>query len=115
DPKQRQLSSISGITAPNDSTVVFQLNQPDPDFLKKLATPWAVIYPKEAVGTKPNDFKAVGSGPFAFSQQPDDTSYIFSKFSDYYRSSGLKINRVDVISSTDETSLWQEMQDKNIY
>src|SRR5699024_11266686 len=62
----RQLSGISGITVPSDSTVVFRLNHPDRDFLKKLATPRAVIYPKEAVGNDVESFKPVGSGPYAF-------------------------------------------------
>src|SRR5699024_11071325 len=115
DPEQRGLSGISGISAPNDSTVVFQLNRPDPDFLKKLATPRAVVYPKEATESQTGTFTAVASGPFTFSQHPNDSTYIFARFGDYYHSSDIKLDRVDIISSADENALWQAMQAGDIH
>jgi peptide/nickel transport system substrate-binding protein len=67
NPKNRELNGVSGIQAPNDSTVVFQLVDQDPDFLRKLATPLALIYPREAVGENVESFTPVGTGPFVFS------------------------------------------------
>src|SRR5699024_5170580 len=106
----RQISGISGITVPSDSTVVFRLNHPDRDFLKKLATPRAVIYPKEAVGNDVESFKPVGSGPYAFSQSPNDTTLIFSTFNDYHHSTESNLDRVDVVSSEGEMALWDGLK-----
>ncbi len=75
-PDERQLSGISGIQTPNDSTVVFNLVEQDDTFLNKLATPYAVIYPHESVTG--NGFRAVGTGPFRFSQKRSDSLYIFA-------------------------------------
>ncbi|GAA5521967.1 ABC transporter substrate-binding protein [Aliifodinibius salicampi] len=114
NPDHRQLDGVSGIQAPNDSTVVITLNNTDPDFLHKLATPLAVIYPKEAVGNN-NSFEPIGSGPFTFSRQQNDSTHIFSKFDNYYNSSDISLNRVDIISSTDGQTLWNNMQSGDIH
>lgn len=115
NPDLRQLDGVSGIEVPNDSTVVITLNNTDPDFLKKLATPLAVIYPKEAVGNNNNSFEPIGSGPFTFSRQQNDSTHIFSKFDDYYHSSDISLNRVDIISSADGQTLWKNMQSGDIH
>lgn len=115
NPKQRQLSGISGISTPNDTTVVFELNNPDPDFLKKLATPLAVIYPKEAVQGLESSFNPVGNGPFRFSQQANDSTFILAKFQDYYAASEIKLNRVDIISTDNEPSLWKAVKAQDIH
>ena len=115
NPQRRQLSGISGITAPNDSTITFELNQPDSAFLNKLATPLAVIYPKEAVPTPDQSFVPVGSGPFKFSQQANDSTIILSKFSDYHAAPQIKLNRVDIISSSDEASLWDALESGSLH
>lgn len=115
NPKLRQLSSISGIQAPNDTTVVFELNQSDPDFLQKLATPFAVIYPKEAVGKNNNSFTPVGSGPFTYSQQSNDSTFVFSKFQNYYADSDIRLNRVDIVTSDSELSLLNAMEEGSIH
>lgn len=115
NPNHRQLDGVSGIQAPNDSTVVIILNNADPDFLQKLATPLAVIYPKEAAGNDSNSFEPIGSGPFTFSRQQNDSTHIFSKFDNYYNSSNISLNRVDIISSADGQTLWNNMQSGDIH
>lgn len=111
----RQLEGISGIQTPNDTTVVFQLNQPDPDFLQKLAIPLAVIYPKEAINNARDGFAVVGTGPFAFSQRSNDSTYVFSRFDNYYAASDIQLNRIDVITSDNELSLFEAMEAGNIH
>jgi ABC-type transport system substrate-binding protein len=109
NPADRKLSSISGIQTPNDSTVVLELTDHDPQFLKKLATPLAVIYPREAVGQTVESFSAVGAGPFRFSSRQTDSTLIFSKFRDYYATTDVDLNRVDIISIASESKLFQAM------
>jgi ABC-type transport system substrate-binding protein len=114
-PDNRKIESISGIRTPTDTTVVFELVNQDPNFLKKLATPLAVIYPKEAIGQTVNSFAPVGTGPFQFSSRTADTSLVFSKFQNYYAASKIELNRVDIISSGSESKLFQAMSKNEIY
>ena len=46
---------ISGVTAPNDTTIVFKLNQPASDFLNILALPFASAAPVEYLRYVPDD------------------------------------------------------------
>lgn len=108
NPSLRVLDGIAGIQAPDNSTVVFQLANKDPHFLQKLASPYAVIYPREAIaGNDPTQFKAVGAGPFTLSQQRGDSVYVFSKFDEYYNSEQPVVNRVDVLVKNREADLFR--------
>ncbi|WP_138431382.1 ABC transporter substrate-binding protein [Fodinibius saliphilus] len=115
NPEKRNINDISGISVPNQETIVFKLEQKDPQFLKKLATPYAVIYPEEAVGEELKDFSPVGTGPFNFSKQPSDSTYIFSKFNDYYDANSIKLNRVDITSHSNEQDLFKSMSTGNLH
>lgn len=115
NPKNRKLDDISGIQTPNDSTVVFELVNHDSNFLKKLATPYAVIYPKEAVGNSLESFSPVGAGPFNFSQQASDSTLIFSKFQNYYAAGDIDLNRVDIKTHESESKLFRAMGEGDIY
>lgn len=109
NPKFRQLKSITGIQTPNDTTVVFELVKKDSLFLKKLATPLAVIYPKEAVNDSDDSFTAVGTGPFVFSQKTADSTYIFSKFDNYYAADEIKLDRIDMVINPSEMELFKAL------
>lgn len=115
NPEERNLDGISGIQTPDERTVIFELEQPDPNFLQKLATPLAVIYPKEAVGETVAGFTAVGTGPFTFSQRQADSTLILSKFQNYYGASNIRINRIDINVSTSESELLQAMDEGEIH
>src|SRR5499426_4828839 len=60
--------AVTGVEAPDASTVVFKLKFPSASLLENLASPWNVIYPKKYLDKDPNYFKAnaLGSGPFKF-------------------------------------------------
>jgi ABC-type transport system substrate-binding protein len=103
----RQLNSVNGIQVINDSTLTISLVEPDPNFLNKLATPRAVIYPKEAVIN--SGFKAVGSGPYKLSQKRSDSLYILARFENYRLPNQPKINRIDIRTGTDQTALMNAM------
>lgn len=102
-PGEEQLNGVDGIRTPNDSTVVFTLVAQDEAFLNKLATPYGVIYPREAITS--NGFKAVGTGPFRLSQKRSDSLYIFAKFEDYRQPDQPKLNRVDIRTGSNEMPL----------
>lgn len=116
NPSQRVLNGVSGIQAPNDSTVVFNLEKRDPHFMQKLASPYAVIYPREAVSdNNPNLFKAVGTGPFQLSRQTGDSVYTFAKYNNYYDSKLPLVNRVDVIVKERESALFKSFAAGDIH
>jgi oligopeptide transport system substrate-binding protein len=58
--------SISGLAAPDDSTLVIRLERPFPPFLGLLAMPYGYVVPREAVQFYGDDFARhpVGTGPF---------------------------------------------------
>ncbi|HET6528227.1 MAG TPA: ABC transporter substrate-binding protein, partial [Balneolaceae bacterium] len=109
NPQFRQIEGVAGIQTPDETTVVFELEQPDANFLKKLATPLAVIYPKEAVGDAQNAFTPVGTGPFTFVRTTNDSTYIFSKFDNYHTPGEIKLDRVDLIVTNSEGELFKSM------
>lgn len=113
--KSRNLDGVTGIKTPNDSTVVFELTEQDPEFLKKLATPYAVIYPRESVNGIDGSFSPVGSGPFVLSSQRSDSVFIFAKSDKYHTTSEIKLNRVDVITSRSESNLMRQIGISDIH
>lgn len=114
EPEKRTLSDVSGIQTPNDSTVVFELHEEDPQFLKKLATPHALIYPREALTSTQNSFTPVGTGPFTLSSQNADSVYIFAKSQKYHESKTIHLNRVDIVTSSSKSKLMRKMGAGNI-
>lgn len=116
NPSQRVLGGVGGIEVPNDTTVVFNLVKKDEQFLHKLASPYAVIYPREAItNNNPARFKATGTGPFTLSQQRGDSAYVFSKFDEYYNSSEPVVNRVDVMVKNREADLFRAFAGGDIH
>jgi len=67
-PQAKMPDSISGISTPDDSTVIFTLLQPTGDFQYRLAMPATAPLPEEVAGcfTKAGDYgrNIVSSGPY---------------------------------------------------
>lgn len=117
NPAYREFSGASGIAAPNDSTLVIALIEKDRHLLQKLATPYAVLYPREAVASSPGAFAPVGSGPFQLSQRRGDSTYIFSKYKEYWNAENSIpiVDRVDVTVERREPNLFRGMAEENIH
>ncbi|MDZ7695260.1 MAG: ABC transporter substrate-binding protein [Balneolaceae bacterium] len=117
NPAYRELSGVNGIQISNDSTVVFDLAEKDPHFLQKLASPYASIYPREAVQNNPQNFAPVGSGPFRYSQQVGDSLYVFSKNNEYQQPDDTVpvLDRVDVMVETNESLLLKALASGNVH
>jgi ABC-type transport system substrate-binding protein len=73
--------SIAGLSAPNDSTVVVQLDEPLGIFPKLLDMPVAAIVPP---GMSPD--KPVGTGPWRLVEWKHDDYLLFAKNPDYWGS-----------------------------
>jgi ABC-type transport system substrate-binding protein len=75
-------TSISGLAAPNDTTIVFTLKEPFSIFPKLLAMPVTSIVPDNP----PSDFgqKPVGTGPWKFVEWRHDDYLRFARNPDYF-------------------------------
>lgn len=73
DEERRVLSDVRGIQVADAETVLIELNDPDDEFIKKLASPYLVIYPREAVENNRSGFakNPVGAGAYNLSQMED--------------------------------------------
>lgn len=114
-PQKRRVKSISGISAPTDSTIVFNLKKRDSDFLEKLASSYAVVYPQEAIsdsGSQLHD-NPVGSGPFQLSSIRGDSLYILNNNKEY-SFTDVTLDRLDIIFEQDELALMRKMRDGEI-
>lgn len=71
--------SISGLSAPNDSTVIVQLGEPLGIFPKLLAMPVASIVPPNLTSERP-----VGSGPWRLVEWKHDDYLLFARNAEYW-------------------------------
>src|SRR4051812_9811972 len=72
-------TTVSGLSAPNDSTVAVQLEQPLGIFPKLLAMPVAAIVPPTMSSDKP-----VGTGPWRLVEWKHDDYLLFAKNPTYW-------------------------------
>ncbi len=79
--------SLSGITTPNDDTVVIELSRPDATFLQVLAINFAFAVPKEVVAKYGQDFgrHPVGTGAYEMAEWTLGQRVVFEKNPDYFR------------------------------
>jgi oligopeptide transport system substrate-binding protein len=80
-------TELSGLTAPDDKTVVIQLNRPDATFLHVLALNFAFVVPKEEVEKAGANFgiAPVGTGAFKFAEWVPGQRLVLERFADYYQ------------------------------
>src|SRR5688500_14704366 len=74
-----EAKSVSGLSAPNDSTVVVQLTEPLGIFPKLLAMPVAAVVPPNLDPQRP-----VGTGPWKFVEWKHDDYLLFAKNENYW-------------------------------
>ena len=115
--RDRQVTSISGIEATSDSTVAFRLLQPDRNFLARLASPYAVIYPSEPFRFRDDGLHrhAVGTGPFQYESSIGDSIHVFRRHAHYHARDEQDrrlplVSRVELMNITDETRLFNHFQ-----
>lgn len=107
---QRALDEVSGIRTPDNETIVIRLFEPDPEFLKKLASPLLFIYPREAVDADLAN-RPVGTGAYRMRTGQSNDSIVLTKDDSDRAASRLtrpNINRIDFIYAKDESQLFQK-------
>ncbi len=78
---------LSGITTPDDYTVIIKLSQPDATFLHIVAINFAFAVPREEVEKYGPDFgrNPVGTGGFKMTEWTLGQRVVFERNKDYYR------------------------------
>ena len=78
---------LSGVTTPDDYTVVFRLTRPDAPFLHKMALNFSHVVPKEEVEKYGADFgkHPVGTGAFKMTEWPLGQRIVFERNPDYFQ------------------------------
>ncbi|MGO1077048.1 ABC transporter substrate-binding protein [Inquilinus sp. CA228] len=77
---------LSGVTAPDDTTVVFHLTRPDAPFLHKMALNFSSVVPQEEVEKYGADFgkHPVGTGAFRMTEWTLGQRIVFERNPDYF-------------------------------
>ena len=80
-------SELSGITTPDDHTVVIKLSQPDATFLHVVAINFSFAVPKEEVEKYGQDFgtNPVGTGAYKLKEWSLGQRVVFEKNIDYFK------------------------------
>lgn len=111
-PDLRQTTSIPGIERVDSRTVRFVLNEPNPNFLRLLASPYAVVYPMEAVSVF--NARPVGSGAFRLQAQHGDSLSTFVLNMAHPDTASFDIRRVDILHKTNEPRTYRALVMKDV-
>lgn len=86
DVSTGKAKELSGITTPDDYTVVFRLTRPDAPFLHKMALNFSHVVPKEEVEKYGADFgkHPVGTGAFKMTEWTLGQRIVFERNPDYF-------------------------------
>ncbi|ANS75533.1 peptide ABC transporter substrate-binding protein [Paenibacillus yonginensis] len=107
---------IKNVTAKDDHTVVFTLNQPQAPFLQNLAMTCFGIASPAAIKEKKENFKnePVGTGPFVFKEWKRNDSITLEKNPNYWKEGLPKLNKVIVRSIPDNSARFNALQNGEI-
>jgi peptide/nickel transport system substrate-binding protein len=94
-PQKTTFDVVSGVTAPDDRTVVFTLKDQYAPFEAAIGAPIFWVLPKEVIEQDGDSSKRiVGSGPFIFDKYDTGVSFTGKKNPDYYRKGEPRIDEV---------------------
>ncbi|AUN96668.1 hypothetical protein DOM21_18470 [Bacteriovorax stolpii] len=81
-------TSISGIKAPDDHTLIIELTQPSPQFIYKLSMSFISPVPLEVIEHDKNDLShnPIGTGPFYLTKMDAAKEITLAKFPHYHES-----------------------------
>lgn len=79
--------SISGIQAPDDSTLIIELTEPYPQMLYALTMTFTAPMPMEAIEAYNNDLSShiIGTGPYQFDSWTRNSQISLKKFENYHK------------------------------
>ncbi|MET9461585.1 ABC transporter substrate-binding protein [Streptomyces canus] len=107
-PGQSQLSlaSVASVEAPDASTVVIKLKQPDASLLAALSTSPGVIGDPKTMANKSTALNPVGSGPYTLDPKAtvNGSVYVLNRRDDYWNKKAYPFKTVKIRVITDPTA-----------
>lgn len=112
DSNQRVLQDVAGIQVIDRQTLAIVLKEKDPDFLKKLASPYLFIYPQEAVSGNSSHLsnQPIGTGPYQFNRVASDGQIVLMRNNNGNGNDSQTqlVNRINLQSFSDESELFRQ-------
>ena len=113
DPDDRVLGGVSGIQVLDRNRVRFVLEEKDPNFLMKLASPYLSVYPGELALNGDEELRAtpVGTGPYQLSQAGSENSIILNKYNSNRRGNpdrDVSVDRIEFRYFQNESELYSQ-------
>ncbi|HEX7005314.1 MAG TPA: ABC transporter substrate-binding protein [Trueperaceae bacterium] len=107
-----EAEEVTGIQVPDDSTVVFELTQPDAAFLHKLALNFAHVVPQEAVEAAAGDFghNPVGTGAFMLDEWVLGQRVVLERNPDYFVENRPYLDRITFQVGLDPNVAFLQLQ-----
>ncbi|MDH3475260.1 MAG: ABC transporter substrate-binding protein [Rhodospirillales bacterium] len=96
---------LTGITTPDDGTVVIELSRPDATFLQVVAINFAFAVPKEEIEKYGPDFgrNPVGTGAYKMTEWTLGQRVVFEKNADYFREGAPYLDKITFEVGQDPT------------
>jgi oligopeptide transport system substrate-binding protein len=96
---------VRGLRAPDDATLVIELEAPDPTFLYILTLPGALVVPREEVARFGSSFAShpVGSGPYVLTQWRRGTKMRFERNPFFPRADRQYLDAIEVLEGGDSS------------
>lgn len=116
DEEKRVLDDVDGIQVVSQDSLKIILNEEDPEFLSKLASPFLYIYPREALQSGNLNTRPVGTGPYTHNQTEQDRIILSRNRSELaeIQTRSPRIDRVDFKSFESESDLFQQLAREEI-
>ena len=118
---QREGDKLTGLSAPDDSTLIIHLSKPFPPFLDLLTMPYCSVVPHEVADYYGKDFSShpCGTGPFKFWLWKEGVKLIYHRNENYFESdsAGNRLPYLDAIETsfiTDKQSAFIEFLKGNL-
>ena len=105
-PSAADLATMESVEAPDDSTVVVTLKQPDASFLATLTFSSVGLMSEAFVNANNGDVSqvAMGTGPFKFVEYVPNTRVVLEKNPDYWESGQPYVDGIEMIIAPDDTA-----------
>jgi ABC-type transport system substrate-binding protein len=98
-------TELSGVSAPDDATVVITLSRPDATFLHIMAINFAFVVPKEEVEKAGADWgkQPIGTGAFKFVEWVPGQRIVLERNKDYYKAGAPYLDKLTFEFGLDPT------------
>lgn len=116
DERNRVLDGVNGIQVVDSETIRIVLNEEDPEFLHKLASPYLFIYPREVFRDDDEGLitNPIGTGPYTFNRLENDRNVVLIRKENLDEDDRPQPNRINLTYFASESELFQRFANGDI-